>query len=113
VSRGIYLTPKVLQCYYSTMALTRIKPKFQITLPQSARTPVGLKVGDFLDATPTRGGILLRPKVVVDMDKVELDKRLEAAVADVKAGRVLGPFKTASATMRALKQQARRARRPR
>ncbi len=95
------------------MALTRIKPKFQITLPQAARDEVGLKVGDFLDATPTRGGILLRPKVVVDMDKVELDRRLEAAMADVKAGRVLGPFKTASATMRALKQQARRARRPR
>ncbi len=93
------------------MALTRIKPKFQITLPQSARTPVGLKVGDFLDATITRGGILLRPKMVVD--KVELDKRLEAAEADVKAGRVQGPFKTASATMRALKPRARRARRSR
>ena len=95
------------------MALTRIKPKFQITLPQAAREEVGLKVGDLLDATPTRGGILLRPKVVVDMDKVELDRRLQAAVADVKAGRVLGPFKTASAAMRALKQRARHARRPR
>ena len=91
------------------MALTRIKPKFQVTIPRAARIKSDLKVGDLLDATPTRGGILLRPKVVVD--KVELDKRLEAAEADVKAGRVHGPYKTASAAVRALKKRARRARR--
>jgi AbrB family looped-hinge helix DNA binding protein len=87
------------------MALVRVKPKFQITIPQAARTTVDLKVGDFLEAVPEKGGIFLRPKVVVD--KVEIEKRIAAAVADVKAGRVLGPFKTASAAMRALSKRAR------
>ena len=97
---------EVLQCNCNTMALTRIKPKFQVTIPQAAREAVGLKVGDFLEATPTKEGVLLRPKQLVDR-KVELDRGLERALADVAAGRVMGPFKTASATMRALKQRAR------
>jgi len=91
------------------MALTRVKPKFQVTIPETTRKAIGLKVGDFVDATPTKGGILLRPQVVVD--KVELEKRFEEAERAVKEGRVLGPFKTASAAMRALNQRARRARR--
>lgn len=102
---------QVLQYDYIAMALTRIKPKFQVTIPQAAREAVGLKIGDFLEATPTKEGVLLRPKQLVDR-KVELDKRLERGLADVAAGRVMGPFKTASATVRALKQRAR-ARRPR
>jgi hypothetical protein len=57
------------------------------------RKAIGLKVGDFVDATATKGGILLRPQVVVD--KVDLEKRFEEAERAVKAGRVLGPFKTA------------------
>jgi len=92
------------------MALTRVKPKFQITIPEVTRRAVGLKVGDFVDATPAKGGILLRPKVVVD--KVDVDQRFEESMAAYKDGRYLGPFKTASAAMRALKQRARRARRP-
>jgi hypothetical protein len=70
-----------------------------------------LKVGDLLDATPTKEGVLLRPKQLVDR-KVDLDERREEALADVEAGRVTGPFETASATVRALKRTAR-ARRPR
>jgi len=87
------------------VALTRVKSKFQVTIPEATRKAVGLKVGDFVDATATKGGILLRPQVVVD--KVELEKRFEAAERAVKEGRVLGPFKTASAAMRALNQRAR------
>ena len=92
------------------MALTKMRPKNQVTIPDGVREAAGLRVGDLLDATVLRGGVFLRPKALVD--KVELDRRLEDAVADVKAGRVMGPFKTASAAMRALKQRAR-ARRPR
>lgn len=99
------LTQPVVQLYYPTMALTRVKPKFQVTIPEATRKAVGLKVGDFVEATPSKGGIFLRPKVVVD--KVDLDKRLEAAEAAYREGRYLGPFKTASAAMRALKRRAR------
>jgi len=87
------------------MALTKIREKNQVTLPDTVRTAAGLKVGDLLDATVVRGGVLLRAKAIID--KVELDRRLGEAEADYKAGRTIGPFKTASATMRALKQRAR------
>lgn len=90
------------------MALTRVGPKFQVTIPKAARAAIGIKVGDLVDATPTNGGILLRPKLVVDRDP-ELEKQLEESAAAVEAGRVLGPFKSAGATMKAVKAYARRA----
>lgn len=99
------MTHAVRESYNPTMALTRVKPKFQVTIPEATRKAVGLKVGDFVEATPQKGGIFLRPQVVID--KVELEKRFEAAERAVKEGRVLGPFKTAGAAMRALKQRAR------
>jgi len=93
------------------MALTRVKAKFQVTLPKKAREASNLRVGDFVEATPVKGGILLRPKMLVD--KVEdLDAQLEASAADVRAGRTLGPFKTAGAAMKAVKAHARRADKP-
>ena len=42
--------------------------------------------------------------------KEELENRFEEAERAIKEGRTLGPFKTASAAMRALNQRARRAR---
>ena len=96
---GWMVCQRVLQCDYPTMALTRIKPKFQVTIPQAAREAVGLKIGDFLEATPTKEGVLLRPKQLVDR-KVELDRRLDEALADVKAGRVSKPYKSARTLVR-------------
>jgi AbrB family looped-hinge helix DNA binding protein len=88
------------------MALTQVKAKFQITLPKKVREVFELKVGDFVEAVPQQGGILLRPKMVVD--KVEdLDTQLAASEAAVKAGRTLGPFKTAGAALKAAKVRAR------
>lgn len=86
------------------MALTKVGPKFQVTIPKVAREAIGLNVGDLLEATPTKNGVLLRPKTVVDK---EISKRLEAAEAAAKAGRVLGPFTSAGAALRALKRHAR------
>lgn len=86
------------------MALTKVGPKFQVTIPKVAREAIGLNVGDLVEATPTKNGVLLRPKVVVDKD---ITKRLEAAEAAVKAGRVLGPFASAGAALRAIKRHAR------
>lgn len=80
------------------MALTRIRPKNQVTLPDPVRDAAGLKVGDLLDATVVRGGVLLRAKAVVD--KVELSSRLDEAIADVKAGRVSKPYRSARALVR-------------
>jgi len=87
-------------------AALKVGPKFQVTIPKDVRDALGIKVGDLVEATVDRRGALIRPVEVV-RKKVDLKKRLEAAEADVKAGRTLGPFKTASAAMRALKQKAR------
>jgi AbrB family looped-hinge helix DNA binding protein len=90
------------------MALTKVGPKFQVTIPKAARVAAGIKLGDLMEATAERGAIVLRPKVLSDRDP-ELERQLEASEAAVKAGRVLGPFKSAGATMKAVKAYARRA----
>ena len=80
------------------MALTRIRSKNQVTLPDPVRAAAGLKVGDLLDASVVRGGVLLRAKDVVD--KVELDRRLDEALEDVAAGRMSKAYKSARALVR-------------
>jgi AbrB family looped-hinge helix DNA binding protein len=47
------------------MSLTKIGPKFQVTIPKTTRDALGLSVGDLMDASPTKDGILLRPQVVM------------------------------------------------
>lgn len=76
---------------------TKIGPKFQVTLPKRVREAAGFSVGDFVEATSVKGGILLRPKVLVDR---AIEAELEAAMADVKAGRVGKSFKSARALVR-------------
>lgn len=85
--------------------LTKVGPKYQVTIPKTAREAVGLKVGDFVEAEVTPMGIMLRPKLVLDR-KVEIRKRLAVAETDVKEGRTLGPFKSATAAVRAMKKRA-------
>ena len=48
------------------MALTKVGPKFQVTIPKVVREAIGLNVGDLVEATTTKDGVLLRPKVAVD-----------------------------------------------
>ena len=48
------------------MALTKIGPKYQVTIPKATREAAGLSVGDFVEATATKDGVLLRPQAVVD-----------------------------------------------
>jgi AbrB family looped-hinge helix DNA binding protein len=48
------------------MSLTKVGPKFQVTIPKDARLAVGLAVGDVVEATVTKNGVLLRPQVVMD-----------------------------------------------
>lgn len=80
------------------MATTTAKvgPKYQIVIPKQLRAAANLKIGDFLKAELRGDGILLTPVALVERD-------LAAAEADVKAGRVLGPFTSARQAVRALK----------
>jgi AbrB family looped-hinge helix DNA binding protein len=95
-------------------ALTRITSNFQITMPKAAREALKLKRGDFLEATVERGAVVLRPKILSDREEFskQLKRDIEAGVADVRAGRVLGPFDNADDARRAFeafkKKHARR-----
>lgn len=87
------------------MAVTKVGVKYQVTIPKVAREAAGLKVGDIVEATSIKEGVLLRPKVLVDRHP-GIDARLREAEADVKAGRVHGPFKTTRAMVQSLHRTA-------
>ena len=40
-------------------AATKVGPKFQVTIPKNVRDAVGLKVGDLVEASVGRDGIVL------------------------------------------------------
>lgn len=52
------------------MPLVTVKDKFQVTIPATLRKQAAIREGDLLEATLTPEGILLRPKVLVDRDRV-------------------------------------------
>lgn len=83
------------------MEVVRVKSKFQVTLPSRLREKVGVDVGDLLEAKVERGKITLTPKSLVD-------RRLDEAMEDVRAGRVHGPFESADALKKSLKRNAKK-----
>ena len=89
------------------MALTKVGPKFQVTIPKVTREAIGLSVGDLVEATPTKDGVLLRPQTVVDKHP-EIDKRLAEGLEDLKQGRVSPAFSSARAAVRYLHRQAKK-----
>ena len=90
---------------------TKVGPKYQVVIPKNVRDVAGLKVGDLVEAISTPNGVLLKPKVLVDR---ALEEALAEAEADVKAGRVSKPYRSAHAlvrdAIRAGKRQTPRAR---
>ena len=50
------------------MSLVTVKPKFQVTIPARLRRGLDLREGDIMEASVVDGGILLRPKDIVDRD---------------------------------------------
>jgi AbrB family looped-hinge helix DNA binding protein len=48
------------------MPYVKVKTKGQVTIPVEFRRDLGLSEGDLLEPVPVRGGILLKPKTVVD-----------------------------------------------
>ena len=79
----------------------KVGPKYQIVIPKRLRTAAKLKVGDFLKAELRGNGILLTPMALLERD-------LAAAEADVRAGRVYGPFSSAKALVRSLHREAKK-----
>ena len=51
------------------MTLIRLRPKGQLTLPDSVRRLAHIDPGDVLEVTVEDAGIVLRPKKLVDADQ--------------------------------------------
>jgi len=74
----------------------------QIVIPKKLYDALGLAPGDYLEVELYKDNrLLVTPKELVDKHP-EIEKRLAEAEADVKAGRVSGPFKTAEELRRHL-----------
>ncbi len=74
----------------------------QMVIPKKLSTLLGLRQGDYLDVELYKGNrLLVTPKELVDRHP-EIDRRLAAAEADVRAGRVSGPFKNATEAIKYL-----------
>lgn len=51
------------------MTLMRVRPKGQLTLPDSIRRAVHLEEGDYLEVAVEEGAIVMRPKKLIDADQ--------------------------------------------
>jgi bifunctional DNA-binding transcriptional regulator/antitoxin component of YhaV-PrlF toxin-antitoxin module len=84
------------------MSLVRVKEKFQLTLPNELRQRADVAVGDYLEASVGRGGVItLTPKTFID-------RRLAEGLADIRAGRVQGPYESVDEAMAAMRGKAER-----
>ncbi|MEM4406695.1 MAG: AbrB/MazE/SpoVT family DNA-binding domain-containing protein [Candidatus Methanomethylicaceae archaeon] len=82
------------------MPVVKIRANRQVTIPKTIFDELGLKEGQFIEVRRKQNGIFYKPKKLVDSD---IEKDIEEALRDIEEGRVLGPFKTAKAAIKALK----------
>ena len=92
------------------MAVTRIGPKHQITIPQEAFQRLGLQAGDLLEVQVRDDALYLVPQRLVPRDQAwfwtrewqEMERDADEAIA---RGDVSGPFQTADEAVRHLRHQ--------
>ena len=82
----------------TNMSIVRVKTKYQVTLPTAVRERAGVNIGDVLEARVEKGKITLTPKTTID-------RELLLSLADVKAGRVHGPFDSVDDMIRSLRRK--------
>ena len=75
------------------MALTKVRLKGQITLPDGVRRAARLAEGDYLEISVEDGAIVMRPKKLIDADQAwfwthEWQRGEREASEDISAGRV-------------------------
>ena len=62
------------------MPNTRVKDKFQVTIPASVRKNVGINVGDILEAVAQGNTIVLQLKTPIDKSKADAIEQLFAVL---------------------------------
>jgi len=81
------------------MSTVKIGVSRQIAIPKKLYQKLGLVPGDYLEVEIEDDRLVLTPKMLVE-------KRLAEGLKDIKEGRVVGPFKTSRAAMRALRTRS-------
>src|ERR1039458_4813653 len=96
-----------------TMTVT-VKNKTPLVVPASVRRQAGLKNGQEIEFKVSGGVISIRPKLPATDDEYTAEQRrivdaqLAEGLADVKAGRVRGPFSTHKEFIASLHKEAKR-----
>jgi len=78
------------------MPTVKIGVTRQIAIRKKLYEKLGLVPGDYLEVELEDDRLVLTPKMLVE-------KRLAEGLKDIKEGRVVGPFKTSRAAIRALR----------
>jgi len=85
-------------------SIVKLQKNGQLTIPNQMREQIGLAEGDYIQLAREGSRIILEPanlkhRVAADdlspAQKRQLDMRLAQGIADVRAGRVHGPFTSA------------------
>ncbi len=89
------------------MAITKVGPKNQITIPAELVKRLGLKRGDFLEVQADENGLHLVPQKLIPRDQAwywtkEWQAMEREADEEIAEGRLSGPFETAEELLRHL-----------
>jgi bifunctional DNA-binding transcriptional regulator/antitoxin component of YhaV-PrlF toxin-antitoxin module len=89
-----------------------VKNKTPLVVPPSVRRQAGLKSGQEIEFKVAGGVISIHPKLPADDDYTPeqrriVDAQLAESLADVKAGRVHGPFATHKEFIASLHKEAK------
>lgn len=92
------------------MAITRISPKHQITIPKEAFEKLRLEVGDFMEVDVTDEGLLLIPKKLIPKEQAwfwtkEWQQKEKEADEGIAKREVSPPFKKADDLIRHLRKR--------
>jgi AbrB family looped-hinge helix DNA binding protein len=113
-----FLTSKNIYASFIMSTTGKIQNKGQVTIPTVVRRQAGLSKGDLVNIAFQRGKIVITPKLAIDRSKFPtaddeytpaqrrvIDARLDKADAEIKAGRVHGPFSNAAAAIKFLNKE--------
>jgi AbrB family looped-hinge helix DNA binding protein len=91
------------------MPISKLGQRRQVVIPKEICEDLGLDVGDFVEVQQVSGTVVIKPKKLVDADEVltarqkaDIDARLAEAEADIRAGRVYGPFDSVKSMVKSL-----------
>jgi bifunctional DNA-binding transcriptional regulator/antitoxin component of YhaV-PrlF toxin-antitoxin module len=90
-----------------------VKNKMPLVVPPSVRRQAGLKNGDKLEFKVSGQVITILPKAAAEYEYTPeqrriVDAQLAEGLADVKAGRILGPFATHKEFIASLHKEAKK-----